>query len=444
MTNEQRTWEYLKSKGINDFGVAGLMGNLQAESGLIPNNLQNSFNKKFSMTDEQYTDAINNGSYKKFADDGAGYGIAQWTSSGRKEKLLDFALKKGCRIDDLDMQLEYLYSELEGNYKGVLNAIKNAQSIREASDVVLTKYERPKDQNEEVKQKRALYGLGIYSRNVSDGNKLSVDKVIKLALAEEGYLEKSAAAYKADPTVLDRKTDGAGSDNYTKYGRDMHAIYPSVMDFPGKWCDCYVDWCFYMAYGITTAKSLLGGDFNDYTVASAKMYLAKGALDVFPEKGAQVFFTKNGRIDGIYHTGIVYNVDDTDFFTSEGNTSSKKEVESNGGCVALKKYNILEYAGRVFFGHPKYDDVPVSRVSTKVEGAESFDKDIAGSYTVSAVGFLNIRCGAGLNKPSLGSLKSGTVVHNYGYYTDRDGKRWLYVKAGSIVGYCSAQYLTKK
>lgn len=64
----------------------------------------------------------------------------------------------------------------------------------------------------------------------------TVDKVIRTALNEEGYMEKSYSAYKDNPSVLDSKTDGAGFDNYTKYGRDMHKIYPSVMDFPAAWC----------------------------------------------------------------------------------------------------------------------------------------------------------------------------------------------------------------
>jgi len=32
-------WNYFKKKGLNDYGIAGLMGNLYAESGLKPCNL---------------------------------------------------------------------------------------------------------------------------------------------------------------------------------------------------------------------------------------------------------------------------------------------------------------------------------------------------------------------------------------------------------------------
>ena len=185
--------------------------------------------------------------------------------------------------------------------------------------------------------------------------KNTVDKVIKLAKAEVGYLEKSAAAYKKNNAILDEKTRGAGSDNYTKYGRDMHKLYPSVMDFPAYWCDAFVDWCFYKAYGKANAKGLLAGNFDDYTVASCQLYKNKNALDSTPKKGAQVFFTKNGQVSGCYHTGIVYKVDDTYFYTIEGNTSGASGVVSNGGGVAKKKYSRAAYKGKVLFGHPKYD-----------------------------------------------------------------------------------------
>lgn len=183
----------------------------------------------------------------------------------------------------------------------------------------------------------------------------TVDKVISIAKAEEGYLEKSATAYKKDKTILNKKIEGAGSDNYTKYGRDMHEIYPTVMDFPAAWCDAFVDWCFYKAYGIANAKGLLGGNFDDYTVASAQLYKNKGMLDTNPKKGDQVFFTKNGQVGGCYHTGLVYDVDKVYFYTIEGNTSGASGVISNGGGVARKKYGIASYKGKTIFGHPRYD-----------------------------------------------------------------------------------------
>ena len=194
------------------------------------------------------------------------------------------------------------------------------------------------------------------------------NKVIAIAIAETGYLEKSKSAYQKNPDILNEKTAGAGRDNYTKYGKEMHEIYPSVMDFPAPWCDCFVDWCFQRAYGVTTAKSLLGGNFDDYTVASAGMYAKHGALDKKPEVGAQIFFTKNGKASGCYHTGLVIAVasDGKMVTTIEGNTSATgTTIEANGGCVAKKVRNVNAYT---LFGHPAYNDgYGTKAYNTKVE-----------------------------------------------------------------------------
>ena len=88
---EEKIWKYLKKNGLNDYGVAGLMGNLYAESGLKPMNLQNSSERSIGMTDEEYTKAVDNGTYCDFVTDRGGYGLAQWTYWSRKKALLEYA-----------------------------------------------------------------------------------------------------------------------------------------------------------------------------------------------------------------------------------------------------------------------------------------------------------------------------------------------------------------
>lgn len=135
-------WNFFRSKGLNEYATAGLMGNLQCESALRPNNLQNSFEIKEGWTDKSYTEGVNNGSYKNFVHDKAGYGLAQWTWWSRKQALLYFAQKKKVSIDDLGMQLQFLWEEL-GAYEHVMKVLSKANSIKEASNVVLREYERP-------------------------------------------------------------------------------------------------------------------------------------------------------------------------------------------------------------------------------------------------------------------------------------------------------------
>jgi hypothetical protein len=60
-------------------------------------------------------------------------------------------------IGDLETQLEFLCKELSENYKAVFSVLKSASSVKAASDIVLTQYERPADQSDSVKEKRTGY-----------------------------------------------------------------------------------------------------------------------------------------------------------------------------------------------------------------------------------------------------------------------------------------------
>ena len=162
--SEATIWSFFKKKGLSDCGVAGLMGNLYAESGLKPTNLQNSYEKKLGMSDADYTAQIDAGIYQDFVHDSAGYGLAQWTFWSRKQNLLAFALSRGKSIGDLEMQLDFLWKELTESYSSLVNVLKSATSVRAASDAVLVQFERPADQGETTKARRASYGQKYYDQ----------------------------------------------------------------------------------------------------------------------------------------------------------------------------------------------------------------------------------------------------------------------------------------
>lgn len=160
--DEKKLWDFLLDKIGNEYGVAGLMGNLYAESALRSNNLQNTYEKSLCYTDDTYTTAVDNGAYANFVKDSAGYGLAQWTYWSRKQALLEYAKSVNKSIGDFEMQMEFLWKELSSNYKSTLNAIKAAQSVAEASTYVLIHFEAPADQGETVQSKRASYGQKYY------------------------------------------------------------------------------------------------------------------------------------------------------------------------------------------------------------------------------------------------------------------------------------------
>ena len=173
-----------------------------------------------------------------------------------------------------------------------------------------------------------------------------VSRVLAVADAEVGYLEKK----NGNLTYLYDKKKNAGSANYTKYGYEMHRIYPAVMDYPAAWCDAFVDYCFQLAYGVSNARKMLGGQFDDYTPRSAELYKKMGAWYAVPKRGDQIFFQNSTRI---YHTGIVVDVRNDTVYTVEGNTSDGSAVEPNGGAVCRKQYpcNYSRIAG---YGRPAY------------------------------------------------------------------------------------------
>ena len=222
----QHTEYFLTGKGLNAYAVAGIMGNLYAESGLMPNNLQNAYNNKLGKTDAEYTAAVDNGSYGNFVKDSAGYGLAQWTYWSRKQALLNHAKQAGVSIADLNMQLGFLWEELQG-YAAVMDALKKAGSVRAASDAVLTGYEKPADQSETVKKKRAEYGEGYYKKYAA-GNGTKYYRVRKSwtdAASQLGAftsLENAKSACKAGYTVYDDN----GKAVYTAVGQQTSAGVP--------------------------------------------------------------------------------------------------------------------------------------------------------------------------------------------------------------------------
>ena len=193
-------WDYLMAKIGNPYGVAGLMGNLFCESGLRPNNVQNSYEASLHMGDAEYTAAVDSGKYTAFVKDAVGYGLAQWTYWTRKQGLLDAAKAANKSVGDINVQLDYMIKELETHYKDrVLSALKSAKSVKAASDIVLTEYEKPANQSEQVMLKRAAAGQEYY--NKFSGSAPAAEKPAEQKPAEKPA-EQPVPAQAADTATL--------------------------------------------------------------------------------------------------------------------------------------------------------------------------------------------------------------------------------------------------
>ena len=431
---EKTIWDFLHGKIGNAYGAAGMMGNLYAESALRPNNLQNTYEKKLGMTDAEYTSAVDSGSYTNFIKDSAGYGLAQWTYWSRKQALLEFAQAAGKSIGDLRMQLDFLWKELQG-YTSVLNTLKTATTVKAASDAVLTGYERPADQGDSVKEKRAAYGQKYFDKYVTTkpvqtDTGCSAAKVIAVAVEQIGYKEKKSNSQ------LDDKTANAGSANYTKYARDFDKKYPNW--YNGKkngfaWCDMFVDWCFLTAFGYEKALALLcqpersAGAGCTY---SLRYFKNKGQFHTKdPQPGDQIFFGTS--LDNSTHTGIAEPVDKKQVHTIEGNTSDQ---------VARRNYSLTN--SRILgYGRPAYDAVEAVAPVTPATPATPQATDVPFLVKVS-IKDLNIRKGPGINYSRTGSY-TGIGVFTIVDVQSGQGSTSGWGKLKSGAGWISLDY-TKK
>lgn len=280
------------------------------------------------------------------------------------------------------------------------------------------------------------------------------EKLISVAKAEVGYLEKASNA------KLDSDTANAGKKNWTKYARDLDALgdFYNGRKNGYDWCDVFVDWCFVQAFGKETALKLLEAPLKSCGAGvkfSAQYY--KGDLyknaGMFhtskPQPGDQIFF---GTADTWQHTGLVVKVDSKYVYTIEGNTSGASGVVANGGGVAEKKY-LLTYNRIKGYGRPDWSIVggkveePKKETSkteskpVKLDVAHHFSKTYNKTYTVNANG-LNLRVGAGASKKLITTMGNGTKFRCYGYYNKAaDGSIWLYGVANGKTGYCNKKYL---
>ena len=222
----KRIWDFFTAKGLNAYAVAGVMGNLYAESALNPRNLQGTYERKLGFTDESYTRAVDNGMYRNFVRDSAGYGLAQWTYWSRKQGLLNYAQSVHKSIGDLDMQLEYLWKELK-TYKGVMTALTVATSVREASDAMLTGYEKPANQEESVKVKRATFGQKYYDKyatNKTPDTSYRVEVTVPVLNIRKQPTTKSAVTgttRKGDVRTIVGESTGPGATKWGKLKNDV-------------------------------------------------------------------------------------------------------------------------------------------------------------------------------------------------------------------------------
>ena len=183
-----------------------------------------------------------------------------------------------------------------------------------------------------------------------------VEKVVSIALGEVGYQEKASNGQ------LDLKTANAGTGNWTKYARDLwDAGYYNGNKNGSEWCDVFVDWVFFKAFGKTEGQLMeyQSGPLGAACPFSAGYYKAKGRYDRTPRVGDQVFYQEKGQL---VHTGIVTAVSGETITTVEGNAGNQVQKRTRRRADSYIDG----------YGHPDYDGQSGTTAAEQVRSWQSW------------------------------------------------------------------------
>lgn len=398
MTNEQKLWQSLYELVKNAFGAAGLMGNLDKESGLNPKNLQNSCEKRLNYTDESYTTAVDSGAYTNFVKDSAGYGLAQWTFWTRKQNLLNFAKARGVSIGNFDMQCAFLCKELSENYAGLLADLKKATSVREASDLVLTKFEKPKDQSEAVKVARAECSQKYYDKYAGTkkpaegGNTMtvmighaSIDENGKIAggtAGDQTGKEVCTRAWYSKPWIcVIRPKDSADAEKIAKAMEQACANDKIGYDQ-------------YQRTTLFTQAKACGWDLSKITVPCETDCSALVAVCV--------------NAAGISVSKDIYTGNEKSALLATGKFVAYTSSDYTGSSSKVKRGDILLGTGHTAIVLSTGPSANASSAPAASSGNTSYAGKGIGTATAKAS--MNIRSGAGTSHKSYGTISKGTVA----------------------------------
>lgn len=359
----RQCWQHLTKAGATKEGAAGLMGNLYAESLCNPVCLENLCIQRYKERQGKiYTSAV----YGALVDDGTitrdefirpmgyqyGWGLCQWTSPGRKGKLYDHCKARKASIGDLQAQLDFLITELQQSYPSVWQVLTSTDSIKEASDIVLTKFEMPADCGGRVKQTRWQYATELYDHFTEEAEsmaKATAQDIIKIMQSWVGYSEANGKHRRI-------------VDIYNAYG--AKAGYPRGYKVPYNvpWCDVTVSAAFIQA----GAVDLIGGvecgvEEHIQIFKRAGIWIEDGTIT--PKPGYIICYNwdaysqpNDGYAD---HIGIVESVKDGTITIIEGNYNDVVQRRT----IRVGWEYIRGYAA------PKYAETPQKAADTPKQTA---------------------------------------------------------------------------
>ena len=211
---------YLINEGYSAEAAAAIVGNLRGESA--------SFNP--GEAENGYADDIDSENFRITSDwkcyGKCGFGIAQWTVSGRQEALQNFADEHNMPVTSLELQTMFLAHELVDNFD-YPPEIMNEMTLEEATFAIYRYFETP----------RASFQVGEYNGvfyNDYDPKKLSELSETRTPAAYNAYMTRLSFAYGAVDVIeqnnLASVINKTSSSSSTVNGENVTIIGDSITE----------------------------------------------------------------------------------------------------------------------------------------------------------------------------------------------------------------------
>lgn len=366
-------WKFFRDNGFSEEATAGIMGNMQAESGIDPTRSQVG---------------------------GPAKGIVQW-EGGRFTNMVNYAQSKGRDWTDLMSQLEFVLMEMKDSrvtfwksnakYCNNIEEFKKLKNVQQATHDFEEAFERAGVKALEKRYQYASYyykafsgktpaaydpsitaGVPYGTTQIPSSGSSSTGSVVGNAVKGLGILATINSAFGKIGDFFNGSSDSSASSNVVPSVSEDYSSYPSLPATAGNgnaqslidvaasqlnvvegegnrtkygqftgtdgqaWCAAFVSWCMNEAFGGNTNKlnaALRGGKSASVSVLRDQFNKAN-AMSSTPQPGDIVLYKK--------HTGIVESVNGTKLTTIEGNTSGSSGSQDNGGMVARKSWDYTD------------------------------------------------------------------------------------------------------
>jgi len=175
--------EIMARYGVTEYQAAGIVGNLGAESGLVP------------------------GLQEKNPKSGrGGLGWAQWTGS-RRDDFEEYALKHGLRTDSDEANKAFLFHELDNKYRSSIDKVKSTTNAHDAMRAFEADYEKAGVKNFEGRQ--AFSDVALASYALSNANNSPINSLSSNAFGSAGS-SKSISVQTGEIHINTQATDADG------------------------------------------------------------------------------------------------------------------------------------------------------------------------------------------------------------------------------------------